>query len=163
MKKAIFKSFVELSGHPVSAAVLKTIASSRLSKKLIKPFARTYHIDEKEAEYPIEHYDSLQAYFTRKLKKGSRPIDMRSQILISPVDGVVTEMGIINTDQTFMIKNHLYSIKKILGDEKRTIPFKGGFFYVFYLSPSHYHHFHYPYDGEVIVPICPRDYILSSE
>ena len=150
MKKAIFKSFVELSGHPASAAVLKTIASSRLSKKLIKPFARTYRIDQMEAEYPIEHYDSLQAYFTRKLKKGSRPIDMRSEILISPVDGVVTEMGIINTDQTFMIKNHLYSIKKILGNEKGAITYKGGFFYVFYLSPSHYHHFHYPYDGKLV-------------
>lgn len=149
MKKMIFKRFVELSGHPASSALLKTIAGSRLSKKLIKPFARTYRINEEEAEFPIEHYDSLQAYFTRNLKKGSRPIDMNSDTLISPVDGVATEHGTIDSDQTFMIKNHLYSIVQILGDEKRAIPFKGGYFYIFYLSPSHYHHFHYPYDGEI--------------
>ena len=150
MKKMLFNRFVELSGHPVSSTVLKTIASSRLSRKLIKPFAKTYRINEGEAEFPINQYNSLQAYFTRNLKKGSRPIDMRPDILISPVDGVVTEMGTIDMDQTFMIKNHLYSIKKILGDEKKTIPFTGGFFYIFYLSPSHYHHFHYPYDGELL-------------
>ncbi|MFC5603873.1 phosphatidylserine decarboxylase [Sporosarcina koreensis] len=149
MKKILFKRFVELSGHPVSSALLKTIASSRLSRKLIKPFAKTYRINEEEAEFPIDNYDSLQAYFTRNLKKGSRPIDMRSDTLISPVDGVVTELGTIDMDQTFTIKNHLYSIKQILGDEKRAIPYKGGFFYIFYLSPSHYHHFHYPYDGNI--------------
>ncbi|HEX5563648.1 MAG TPA: phosphatidylserine decarboxylase [Sporosarcina sp.] len=150
MKKMIFKRFVELSGHPASSALLKTIARSRLSRKLIKPFAHAYRINEEEAEFPIDHYDSLQAYFTRNLKKGSRFIDIHSDTLISPVDGVVTEFGTIDTEQKFMIKDHLYSIKQILGDEKRAIPFKGGFFYVFYLSPSHYHHFHYPYDGELL-------------
>jgi phosphatidylserine decarboxylase len=150
MKKMLFNRFVELSGHPVSAALLKTIASSPLSRKLIKPFARTYRINEGEAEFPIDHYDSLQAYFTRKLKKGSRPIDTHTNTLISPVDGIVTEIGTIDMDQTFMIKNHLYSIKQIVGDEKRAIPYKGGFFFVFYLSPSHYHHFHYPYNGELL-------------
>ncbi|MFS0689076.1 archaetidylserine decarboxylase [Sporosarcina sp. 179-K 8C2 HS] len=149
MKKMLFNRFVELNGHPVSAAILKTIASSRLSRKLIKPFSRTYRINEGEAEFPIEHYDSLQSYFTRNLKKGSRPIDMRANTLISPVDGVVTDFGTIDMNQTLIIKDHLYSIKQILGEEKRAIPFKGGFFYVFYLSPSHYHHFHYPYDGEL--------------
>ncbi|MCM3637198.1 archaetidylserine decarboxylase [Sporosarcina luteola] len=150
MKKIVFKRFVELSGHPASSTLLKTIARSRLSRKLIKPFAKTYHINEEEAEFPIDHYDSLQAYFTRNLKKGSRPIDERPNILTSPVDGVVTEFGTIGMNQTFMIKNHLYSINQVLGDEKRALPFNGGFFYVFYLSPSHYHHFHYPYDGEIL-------------
>lgn len=150
MKKMLFNRFVELSGHPVSSALLKTIASSNLSRKLIKPFAKTYRINESEAEFPIEQYSSLQAYFTRNLKKGSRPIDMRDGTLISPVDGVVKEFGTIDMNQKFMIKNHIYSIKKILGNEKRAIPYKGGFFYIFYLSPSHYHHFHYPYDGELL-------------
>ncbi|MGG0670088.1 phosphatidylserine decarboxylase [Lederbergia citrisecunda] len=150
MKKILFNRFVELSGHPFSSALLKAVTRSRLSRKLIKPFARTYRINEEEAEFPIEQYNSLQAYFTRNLKKGSRTINMGPNTLISPVDGVVTEAGEINKDQTFMIKDHLYSIKQILGDEKIAIPFKGGYFYIFYLSPSHYHHFHYPYDGEIV-------------
>src|SRR5690606_24245140 len=109
MKKIVFKRFVELSGHPASSALLRTIASSRLSRKLIKPFAKAYRINEEEPEFPIGHYDSLQAYFTRKLKQGSRLIDLRPDTLLSTVDGVVTELGTIKTDQTFTIKNHLYS------------------------------------------------------
>ncbi|WP_432358239.1 archaetidylserine decarboxylase [Sporosarcina sp. UB5] len=150
MKKMLFNRFVELGGHPLSSALLKTIARSRLSRKLIKPFATTYRINEDEAEFPIDYYSTLQAYFTRNLKKGSRPINLNSSTLISPVDGVVTEYGIIDMNQTIMIKNHFYSINEILGDEKIAIPYKEGFFYIFYLSPSHYHHFHYPYDGELV-------------
>ena len=150
MKKAVFKYFVELTGHPVSSSLLKSITSSRLSRKLIKPFASTYRINEEEAEFPIDHYRSLQAYFTRNLKKGSRTIDSQPNTLISPVDGYVSASGTIEAGQTFYIKDHLYSIKQILGDEKRANQYEGGFFYVFYLSPSHYHHFHYPYDGTLL-------------
>lgn len=150
MKKALFKYFVELTGHPVSSLLLKSVTSSRLSRKLIKPFARTYHINESEAEFPIDRYESLQAYFTRNLKQGARPIDSQHEILISPVDGYLSASGTIEKDQTFIIKEYLYSIKQILGDEKISNAYEGGFFYVFYLSPSHYHHFHYPYDGKLV-------------
>lgn len=150
MKKALFKHFVELTGHPVSSSMLKFITSSPISRKLIKPFAKTYRIKEEEAEFPIESYDSLQAYFTRNLKKGLRPINNQATILTSPVDGYLSASGKIKDDQTFFIKDHLYSIKQIMGDEKRANLYKGGFFYVFYLSPSHYHHFHYPIDGKLV-------------
>ncbi|WP_381426426.1 phosphatidylserine decarboxylase [Sporosarcina thermotolerans] len=150
MKKALFKYFVELTGHPVSSSLLKSVTSSRFSRKLIKPFARTYTINEEEAEFPIEHYDSLQAYFTRNLKQGARPIDFQDEILISPVDGILSASGTIERDQTFMIKDYLYSIKQILGDDQIANVYEGGFFYVFYLSPRDYHHFHYPYDGKLL-------------
>lgn len=149
MRKTVFKYFTELTGHPVSSSILKTITSSTMSRKLIKPFANTYRINEEEAEFPISHYESLQAYFTRNLKKGSRPIEMDPAHLTSPVDGHINASGKIKDDQTFFIKDHFYSIEQIMGDEKRAFPYKDGFFYIFYLSPSHYHHFHYPIDGKL--------------
>lgn len=150
MRKTVFKYFTELTGHPVSSSILKTITSSTVSRKLIKPFARTYRINEEEAEFPISHYESLQAYFTRNLKEGSRPINIDPTQLSSPVDGHINAAGKIKDDQTFFIKDHSYSIKQIMGDEKRANPYKDGFFYIFYLSPSHYHHFHYPVDGQLM-------------
>ncbi|WP_336824988.1 archaetidylserine decarboxylase [Sporosarcina sp. USHLN248] len=150
MKKALFNYFVELTGHPVSSSMLQFITRSRFSRKLIRPFAKTYRINQDEAEFPVAYYDSLQAYFTRNLKKGSRHIDERSNIIISPVDGFVSAAEKIGPNQSFKIKDHLYSIKDIFGDEKRAIPYKNGFFFIFYLSPSHYHHFHYPIDGELL-------------
>lgn len=149
MKKTVLKYFTELTGHPISSSILKKITSSRVSRPLIKPFVKTYCINEEEAEFPLSHYDSLQAYFTRNLKIGSRPIDLDPAQLTSPVDGYLKASGTIQDDQTFFIKDHLYSIKQIMGDGKRANPYKDGFFYIFYLSPSHYHHFHYPIDGKL--------------
>lgn len=150
MKKALFKHFVELTGHPVSSSILKTITRSSMSKRLLKPFSSAYRINEEEAEFPIGQYTSLQDFFTRNLKPGARTIDQRTNILTSPVDGYLSASGKINEQQSFYIKDHLYSIKQILGDEKRANAYKDGFFYIFYLSPSHYHHFHYPFSGQLV-------------
>jgi phosphatidylserine decarboxylase len=35
---------------------------------------QTYKIDADAAEKPLEEYDTLQAFFTRKLKPGLRPV-----------------------------------------------------------------------------------------
>jgi phosphatidylserine decarboxylase len=150
MKKTLFKYFVELTGNPLASALLKSVTTSRLSRPLIQPFSSTYRINEAEMEHPISHYKSLQALFTRQLKEGSRQIDSASNTIISPVDGVLSGVGKISADQTFLIKNHQYHLDEIMGTEKKAATYKDGYYYIFYLSPSHYHHFHYPIDGEIV-------------
>ncbi|GKV54534.1 phosphatidylserine decarboxylase proenzyme [Sporosarcina sp. NCCP-2222] len=150
MKRTLFKYFVELTGHPVSSTLLKSISQSPLSRPLIKPFAKAYGINESEAEYAIETYGSLQAYFTRNLKQGVRNIEPAPNILVSPVDGVLSAAGKVEKEQTFLIKDYSYSIKQILGDEKIAKRYENGYYCIFYLSPSHYHHFHYPIDGNLL-------------
>jgi phosphatidylserine decarboxylase len=150
MKKALFKSFVELTGNPVSSALLKSFTSSRLSRPFIQPFSNAYRINTEEMEYPISHYKSLQELFTRHLKEGIRDVDHSPNILTSPVDGVVSGSGKIAANQTFLIKGHQYRINEIMGSEKKAAPYNDGFYYIFYLSPSHYHHFHFPVTGELV-------------
>ncbi|MFJ7934476.1 phosphatidylserine decarboxylase [Sporosarcina sp. NPDC096371] len=150
MKKTLFKYFVELTGNPVASALLKSVTTSRLSRPLIQPFSNAYRINEQEMEHPISHYESLQALFTRQLKEGSRHIDTSSNTIISPVDGVLSGVGKIGDNQTFLIKNYRYQLDEIMGIAKKAAPYKEGFYYIFYLSPSHYHHFHYPIDGEIV-------------
>jgi phosphatidylserine decarboxylase len=150
MKKALFKSFVELTGNPVSSALLKSFSSSIVSRPLIQPFSNFYRINNEEMEYPISSYKSLQALFTRNLKPGVRQINSSPHALISPVDGIVSGAGKIANDQTFLIKGHQYKINEILGTETKAAPYKDGSYFIFYLSPSHYHHFHYPVTGELI-------------
>ncbi len=150
MKKKLFKYFVELTGNPVSSALLKSFTTSRLSRPLIQHFSRIYHINEDEMKYPINRYTSLQALFTRQLKDGSRQVDDSSNSLISPVDGILSSSGKIGLHQTFHIKNHLYSLDEIMGSKKEAATYKDGFYYIFYLSPSHYHRFHYPISGELV-------------
>ncbi|KAA0964885.1 phosphatidylserine decarboxylase [Sporosarcina sp. ANT_H38] len=150
MKKALFKSFVELTGNPVSSALLKSFTSSRLSLPFVKPFSNAYRINNEEMEYPISHYKSLQALFTRSLHEGARHVDSSPNTLTSPVDGVVSGTGKIAVDQTFLIKGHQYRINEIMGTSDKAAAYKDGTYYILYLSPSHYHHFHYPVTGELV-------------
>lgn len=150
MKKALFKSFVELTGNPVSSALLKSFTGSRFSRPFIQPFSNAYRINNDEMEYPISHYKSLQALFTRQLKEGIRQVDHSLNVLTSPVDGVVSGFGQIATDQSFLIKGHQYKINEIMGTPEKAAAYKDGMYYIFYLSPSHYHHFHYPVTGTLV-------------
>ncbi|ARF16322.1 archaetidylserine decarboxylase [Sporosarcina ureae] len=150
MKKHIFTSFVELTGSPVSSALLKQLTTSRISKPLIKPFASFYHIQVDEAEYPIEHYKSLNDFFTRSLQPGKRKMDRSQKVLISPVDGVLSDSGSIDTQQQFSVKDKIYSLTSLLGDAEKAARYTNGYYYLFYLSPRHYHHFHYPISGTLV-------------
>jgi phosphatidylserine decarboxylase len=148
--KTLLKYFVELTGNPTSSRILKSFAQSRLSKPLVKPFAHAYGINQDEMEYPIDHYQSLNDFFTRRLKADSRTTDLSANVLVSPVDGILSDCGYIHENRTFRIKGHTYMLDEILGSDKKAAFYNGGFFYVFYLSPAHYHHFHYPIDGSLV-------------
>ncbi|MDY0407011.1 phosphatidylserine decarboxylase [Virgibacillus sp. 179-BFC.A HS] len=150
MKKTLLKYFVELTGNPISSKLLKAISQSRISRPLIKPFAKVYHINLQEMEYPVDHYHSLNDFFTRRLKQASRSINVAKNTLVSPVDGVMSDSGPLKENRTFHIKNHTYTLDAILGSSEKARFYQNGYFYIFYLSPSHYHHIHYPIDGTVI-------------
>lgn len=150
LKKKLLKSLVELTGNPISSGILRHLSASRLSKPLIKTYSKAYKIDESIMEYPREHYDSLQAFFTRNLKSGARPFNESPEILISPSDGQLSSYGRVEEGHQFTIKGHTYSINEIFMNEKSASAYKNGWYFVFYLSPADYHHFHYPADGTVI-------------
>ena len=149
MKKKLLKTLVELTGNPIASRVLQQLAQSRLSKYLIGPYSKAYQIDESSMEHSRAYYESLQAFFTRQLKSGSRPFDSAPETLISPADGHVSSFGRIQNGHQFNIKGHTYSISEIFMDEQRASTYKDGWYYIFYLSPADYHHFHYPADGIV--------------
>lgn len=100
-------------------------------------------------EHPLANYKSLHDFFTRRLRHGVRPIDENPLSLISPVDGVLSEMGEVSIDKSFFIKNQQYYIEQIFGDEIKAAPYKNGYYFVLYLSPSHYHRIHYPITGQL--------------
>lgn len=126
----------------------------RIEYKPIKHFTmnrmiKAFDIDLNEAESKnFDDYPHFNAFFTRALKAGVRPIDSAKDSLISPVDGVVSQMGLIEGDQIFQAKGHHYSIKDILASEL-TEDFTDGHFITIYLSPKDYHRMHAPLDCEL--------------
>lgn len=103
-----------------------------------------------EAANPdIESYKTFNAFFTRALKNGARPI--AGADFICPVDGAISQLGAINIDQIFQAKGHSYTTTELLaGNTKLSGKFSDGSFACLYLSPKDYHRIHMPCDGKLI-------------
>ena len=119
----------------------------------IKLFAKHYQVELSEAvhEKPSD-YATFNAFFTRELKPGARPI--AESELISPVDGFIGAIGGIEKDQIFQAKGHNYSLIELLGgDAAEALPFNNGLFATLYLSPKNYHRMHMPVRGQLFKTI----------
>ena len=102
-------------------------------------------------EQDLTQYKHFNAFFTRALKSDARPIVKDNSKLASPVDGCVSQMGLIKNDQVFQAKGHSYSLTTLLGsDDKWMKQFVNGEFATLYLSPKDYHRIHMPCDAKLI-------------
>ncbi|WP_395345234.1 archaetidylserine decarboxylase [Ningiella sp. W23] len=133
---------------------LGAVASKELgafTQFLIKSFIKAFKIDMQEAlhESPSD-YKTFNAFFTRPLKEGIRPIQATSQQLCHPVDGAVSQFGEISGDRIFQAKGHDFSLTTLLGGKPElAAPFKGGKFATVYLAPKDYHRIHMPIEGKL--------------
>ncbi len=120
-----------------------------LHQKAIRWFIKHYQVDMSEALNPdITSYQTFNDFFIRHLKEGARPIDANPNSIISPVDGVVSQIGDLNAGQLIQAKGHLYKVSTLFGDDlHRAEPFLAGKFATLYLSPKDYHRVHFPFDA----------------
>ncbi len=126
----------------------------RIRNKSIKNFTlnrmiKAFDINlEEAASKDYDDYEHFNAFFTRALKPGVRPIDPAADSLVSPVDGVVSQLGVIDRDQIFQAKGHHYSIQDLLASPMDSDYLDGNFITI-YLSPKDYHRLHAPMDCEI--------------
>ncbi|TGN40070.1 archaetidylserine decarboxylase [Marinobacter confluentis] len=120
-----------------------------LKNRVIKWFIGRYGVDMSEALEPDpEAYPSFNAFFTRALKPGLRPVDDSASVLVSPVDGAISQLGTITDDRVFQAKGQSFSLNELLGgDPERAKDFENGEFATIYLSPKDYHRIHMPMAG----------------
>ncbi|MBW3531219.1 archaetidylserine decarboxylase [Shewanella sp. NKUCC06_TVS] len=140
-----------LPKHLLSRLVGKLAAAEAgaLTTAAIKWFIKQYKIDMSEAaQSEPEAYKSFNAFFTRALKPGIRPLDMDADIMVHPVDGAVSQLGPIKNGRIFQAKGHHYSSLTLLGDQAEDAKrFEGGDFATIYLAPKDYHRIHMPIKG----------------
>ncbi|PHS70594.1 MAG: phosphatidylserine decarboxylase [Methylophaga sp.] len=117
----------------------------------IKFIVAKYKVDISEAAEPdIRVYPSFNAFFTRQLRLGLRPIADGEKVIVSPVDGAVSQIGKINNGQIIQAKGREYSVLELLGgDEQLARKFENGQFSTIYLSPRDYHRIHMPLTGQL--------------
>lgn len=142
-----------LPHHALSVLMSKITHSEQtlVKKPLLNWFLNNYAVDLSEAEYSEpDYYSSFNAFFTRSLKAGARPIAQAPEQIVCPADGAISQIGHIEAGQILQAKGHHYTVQDLLGgDAQRAAAFTNGEFATVYLSPRDYHRLHMPYAGKL--------------
>jgi phosphatidylserine decarboxylase len=139
-----------LPQHLISRIVLRIsrCRSPFIKNNLIRLYTSLFEIDLSDArETDPLAYASWNAFFTRALKTEARPIDPSDEVLTSPVDGTISQIGYLREDSIFQAKGHEYSAQALVGDSQLGDAYADGAFITIYLSPRDYHRIHMPYAG----------------
>lgn len=143
-----------LPHHAISRLVfrLTRVRCPKVVPTAIRLFSKQFKVNLAEAEYSNpEDYQTFNAFFTRSLKAGVRTINKGKDLMVSPVDGRVSQVGAIQEGRIFQAKGHEYSALELLGgDVERAKPFLKGQFMTVYLSPRDYHRIHMPVSGKLV-------------
>lgn len=150
MKEIIYRSLIELTNGRITSSILRKYAHSRLSRPLVHTYAKFYQINQMEMLDKINSYPTLHEFFTRRLIEEARPIDYGLNTVISPVDGIMEDCGLITEKSEIIVKEKRYSIQEMLGGTEKSRRYVGGTYIILYLSPAHYHRIHSPVDGKVV-------------
>ena len=136
-------------GLTTFAGKIANARAGRFTTYLIQWFVKHYGVDMAEAANPgIESYTTFNEFFTRALRPGARPLALADYIC--PVDGSVSQFGVIADDQITQAKGHNYSIAALVGgDPELAAQFGHGSFATLYLSPKDYHRVHMPCNGRL--------------
>jgi phosphatidylserine decarboxylase len=153
------KWLVWLYHNPVGEATLWALAKRKMvstvygnrmdhrsSISKIQPFVDEFDIDMTTAQK--QEFNSFNDFFTRKIKKNTRPVDTSSSVTVSPADGkLLAYANISNSD--FIIKGYRFNISSFLNNAHLARKYHDGSLLVIRLAPPDYHRFHFPFSGSV--------------
>lgn len=147
--------FLSRRQHFLPQHVLSRIAgvvanSSLLGRPLIWLVRKGYGISlEEAAEQDPRAYQTLNAFFTRALKEGIRPMPESQAALACPADGTLMSFGRLEGEQLIEAKGQNYSVRQLLADEASASRVRDGYHACVYLSPPDYHRVHMPFGGRL--------------
>lgn len=119
---------------------------------LIRRYVGLYDVDIGEAEKPVpDGYANLNEFFTRSLAAGVRPIDASPRSIVSPVDGIVSAAGQLESEMLLQAKGKRYSLSDLLmTDTADAERFENGVYVTLYLAPRDYHRVHCPLAANLV-------------
>jgi phosphatidylserine decarboxylase len=115
----------------------------------MQAFARRYRIDLTECG-DLSGFRTFGQFFARPLREGMRPVAPGDDVLVSPVDAVVSEAGVAEGGRLVQAKGIDYTASALVGDERVGARLTGGRYATLYLSPRDYHRIHFPLGGRVL-------------
>ena len=124
---------------------IESPALTQLSIAVWQCFADDLRLQDAQTQ----RFRSLQECFTRQLKPGLRPVDVRPGIVSSPCDAIVGACGRIRGNQLFQAKGFPYILEDLIPDARLAARYRNGWFVTLRLKSSMYHRFHAPVDCRV--------------
>lgn len=137
---ALGRGILRFVSKPVFSKLGGMILSTGFSKLFVPWFIKKHHIDIKE--YEKSQFSSFNDFFTRKIKEEYRPFPKEEELLGCPSDGKISVYP-ITKQQTFYIKNSIYTVKSLLRNKKLAARYYDGYAMVIRLAPDDYHRYCY--------------------
>ena len=153
MPHALIQAALDAASAPALAGAMERLADTELPgpamAALIRTYARAFGVNLAEAEHPPEAYPTLNAFFTRALRPGLRPISRAS--VVSPADGRLSLFDRLDgagaLPEGATVKGQGWTADELLGRPDPALAH--GHVAVVYLSPRDYHRVHAPVGGTV--------------
>lgn len=147
----VFTTLQQFVPQQKISKVAGRLAASRhpwVKRTFIRSFAKAYDVSLDEYErQSLNAYESFNDFFTRELQDNARIIDASINGIISPADGMISQLGQIHDHKLLQAKGRDYDIGQLLADSADGDYFADGSFATVYLAPSNYHRVHMPFDG----------------
>ncbi|WP_296210329.1 archaetidylserine decarboxylase [Psychrobacter sp. UBA3480] len=147
----VFTTLQQLVPQQKLSKVAGRLAASRhpyVKRTFIRSFAKAYNISLDEYErQSLNAYESFNDFFTRELKEDARTIDATANGIVSPADGIISQLGQIEDHKLLQAKGRHYDVGQLLADSEDGSYFADGSFATIYLAPSNYHRVHMPFTG----------------
>jgi phosphatidylserine decarboxylase len=148
-----------LYGKPVGKLLLNLVLTRRVfsrlyarskqspgSREQIRGFIESLEVDTSEIEKPLESYQSLDEFFSRRLAPGARPIDPNPEHLLSPCDGRALAWQRLD-GRDLVVKNTRTTVAELIGDTVPMTEFADPAVLLVRLAAADYHRCHFPADG----------------
>lgn len=147
----VFTTLQQLVPQQKLSKIAGRLAASRhpyVKRTFIRGFAKAYNISLDEYErQSLNAYESFNDFFTRELKEDARTIDTTANGIVSPADGIISQLGQIKDHKMLQAKGRHYDVGQLLADSEDGRYFADGSFATIYLAPSNYHRVHMPFTG----------------
>jgi phosphatidylserine decarboxylase len=149
----LFVLLQQLLPHHLLSRLVGVLAQCRwpgVKGPFIHLFMRAFRVDLADAACrdpaAFEHFN---AFFTRALRDGCRPLDPDPAALVCPADGTLSAWGSIDGERLLQAKGRRFRLGELLGGSDWAQPYLGGEFATVYLAPRDYHRVHMPDAGQL--------------
>ena len=128
------------------------IRQPAIKNGLIGGFLKLYNVNLDEVRLSVPgDFRTFNDFFIRELADGARTVDTDPLSIVSPVDGTLSQAGVMRGNQLLQAKGIEYALDDLLAaDLDNARDFEDGVFATIYLAPYNYHRVHAPLDGELV-------------